>query len=29
MKFPGHLFEKVILLRFREFHELHDDLKII
>jgi len=29
IKFPGHLFEKVILLRFKEFHELHDDLQII
>jgi len=26
--FPGH-FEKVILLRFKEFHGVHEDLKII
>ena len=29
IKFPGHLFEKEILLRFKEFRGLQDDLKNI
>jgi len=28
IKFPGQFFEKLVLFRFKEFHGLHDDLKI-